>query len=253
MGFTDMGGWLKGEGKVKYRVVGIILSVFAFTSFMFIVSAYAGSTSITNDGIKFPDGTTQTTAAGSGSTPWISYGNNIYYNNGNVGVGASNPTEKFEVMGNIKVSGDANGIKFSDGSVQKSASVPAWSQILPDNERFTLVMDSDEGVLDNETGLVWERSPSTTTMVWKYAPGHCYTKEVGGRKGWRLPTIDELASLGYPGFPEGHPFVNVNDNYWSSSSWVVNSGSYWYFYFPTLIPSYYFETQSLYVWCVRGK
>ena len=46
------------------------------------------------------------------SSVWTQSGNNIYYNNGNVGVGTSSPTEKLEVAGNIKASGtvcDANG------------------------------------------------------------------------------------------------------------------------------------------------
>lgn len=70
----------------------------------------------------------------------------------------------------------------------------AWSQKLPASARFQLVLDND-AVLDKETGLVWEKSPDTTTRHWANATIYAYQKTVGGRKGWRLPTVEELASL----------------------------------------------------------
>ena len=41
-------------------------------------------------------------------------------------------------------------------------------------------------------------------------------KEVGGRKGWRLPSIYELANLvdttqQNPSLPKGHPFTNIQN------------------------------------------
>jgi hypothetical protein len=47
---------------------------------------------------------------------------------------------------------------------------------------------------------------------------------VGGRRGWRAPTIAELMSLSdpsqdFPSLPAGHPFLNIStdDNYWSAT------------------------------------
>ena len=51
--------------------------------------------------------------------------------------------------GNVKISGDGNGIVFPDGTVQSSASTPTWHQILPGPGRFILVMNNG-GVLDRE-------------------------------------------------------------------------------------------------------
>ena len=64
----------------------------------------------TSGGVKFPDGTTQTTAAGAGV--WTTSGNNIYANNtGNVGIGTTNPTQSLDVSGNANISG---GVYTSD-------------------------------------------------------------------------------------------------------------------------------------------
>ncbi|HZT60557.1 MAG TPA: tail fiber domain-containing protein [Pyrinomonadaceae bacterium] len=40
---------------------------------------------------------------------------------GNVGVGTASPTQKLEVAGNLKISGNGNGLMFPDGSVQTTA------------------------------------------------------------------------------------------------------------------------------------
>jgi hypothetical protein len=47
----------------------------------------------------------------------------------------------------------------------------------------------DDVVLDKETGLVWERSPSTSATNWFFAIGEAYAKYLGGRMGLRLTTV----------------------------------------------------------------
>jgi hypothetical protein len=146
---------------------------------------------------------------------------------------------------------------------------PTWSQKLPAAQRFAIVLDG-EAVLDKETGLVWEKSPKVRLPPWDQylydwtqASGSCTTSYVGGRMGWRLPTIQELASLNDPSvpspgpaLPQGHPFINVqSDKYWSATTnaydttlaWTVNF--YYGGYFAALTSS---KSTLLNVWCVRG-
>ena len=65
--------------------------------------------SIGVDGIMFPDGTLQTTAANDATGDvgaegnWTTGNNDIYNtNSGNVGIGTNNPASKLEVIGNVK-------------------------------------------------------------------------------------------------------------------------------------------------------
>jgi hypothetical protein len=86
---------------------------------------------------------------------------------------------------------------------------------------------SDDMVLDKETHLVWERSPAVITSDWSTAVTNCYQREVAGRKGWRLPTVEELASLidtisANPALPIGHPFSVVTPGfYWSTTTCIA--------------------------------
>jgi hypothetical protein len=108
---------------------------------------------------------------------------------------------------------------------------PTWSQKLDSSQRFTLVLGG-EAVLDKETGLVWERTPDSIKRDWFFAGNDCYKKTVGGRKGWRLPAVEELASLidpnqSNPALPIGHPFQNLYygpvDYYCSNTAYVFDS------------------------------
>ena len=68
---------------------------------------------------------------------------------------------------------------------------------------------------------------------------HCTARTTGGRKGWRLPSIPELASLIDPSvappgptLPPGHPFLTVQSAfYWSASTVAVNPASAWVVHF----------------------
>ncbi len=94
---------------------------------------------------------------------------------------------------------------------------PSWDQTLPAATRFIILSNfNSAAVLDRNTGLVWEKSPDATTTTWDSARFFCLNRTTGGQKGWRLPSVHELASLIDPSvappgptLPPGHPFTNV--------------------------------------------
>jgi hypothetical protein len=119
----------------------------------------------------------------------------------------------------------------------------SWSRVLPandgaagpfppagcDSSRFKCVFDNT-GVLDLETGLVWERGITNGSVPWAAAESSCLGSFSGGRGGWRLPTYEELQSLvdpnasGPPYLPDGHPFLNAsNEGFWTATTLSTDS------------------------------
>jgi uncharacterized protein DUF1566 len=134
----------------------------------------------------------------------------------------------------------------------------SWHRILPASERFVVVMNN-QAVLDKETGLVWQKSPSTFTAVWGDAVRHCIQIGWGGRVGWRLPTIEELGSLvdvaeSNPALPVGHPFTDIQSSstYWSVTTNAVNSSEAWGRFLSSGVAYTYPKTNAYLRWCVRG-
>lgn len=135
-----------------------------------------------------------------------------------------------------------------------------WCQKLTGSNRFKLVLDG-EAVLDKETGLVWQRSPHTYRSNWYNASSDAYMHEIAGRMGWRLPTIEELASLAdktplySPGIalPELHPFTDVQpDGYWSSTTYPRDTDNAYYMHFNGGNVTFSSKSDSNYIWLVRG-
>jgi hypothetical protein len=137
-----------------------------------------------------------------------------------------------------------------------------------DSDRFTCLF-GDTAVRDNETGLVWDRSPDIDfndgKLVWSTANSFCADPTVEGGAGFHLPLHEQLSSLvdtgsdlciaGGPCLPDGHPFLNIQSaKYWSATT---SAGS------PVLARNVNFEDGGLGSasnktssefnwWCVRG-
>jgi hypothetical protein len=169
------------------------------------------------------------------------------------------------------------------GEVQKD---PIWSifkdgqkksvkWVNAENPRFAIYKNetpgllTDDIVLDRETGLVWERSPETDRDIWVYGVQYCHQKELGGRKGWRTPTVEELSSLidssqFDPSLPSGHPFINVQtkreifddielDYYWTMTTDVGNDENAWYVgFYEGAVGADIKGYNDRFSWCVRG-
>jgi hypothetical protein len=139
---------------------------------------------------------------------------------------------------------------------------PAWDQSLLVAPRFVVLTNwGSAAVLDKETGLVWEKSPSAVTKNWAAARRVCTAKTTGARKGWRLPSIHELTSLlhpsgftpGGPTLQPGHPFLTAQPaNYWSATTNAHDIRSAWFVSFFSGGVSDFGKSDILNVWCVRG-
>ncbi len=133
---------------------------------------------------------------------------------------------------------------------------PTWSEKITTG-RFVDALGG-VAVLDRETGLVWEKSTSTSIYIWTDAMVYCTNLDKGGRKGWHLPTVEQLASLldtdslNPTALPDVHPFTNVYNIYWTSTADANLNSEAWYvsFYFGSL--SSQNKYASYYVRCVRG-
>ncbi|MBI5288553.1 MAG: DUF1566 domain-containing protein [Chloroflexi bacterium] len=120
-----------------------------------------------------------------------------------------------------------------------------------------------KGVLDHETGLVWQRDVGLFVQGYtqSQASTNCIGLSLGDRRGWRLPTAAELETLLGPStaLPAGHPFQNVPSGafgvgFWSSSAvpggggngyvGVLNSAGDAVF---ESVPSAFYDA-----WCVRA-
>ncbi len=92
-------------------------------------------------------------------------------------------------------------------------------------------------VRDRATGLIWERRGSAVPMEWDQAMARARRmaqEGYGGVEGWRLPTMEELATI-LEKVPHGtahcrpHPFSHRSGWFWSSDTagprraWCVNT------------------------------
>jgi Protein of unknown function (DUF1566) len=155
-------------------------------------------------------------------------------------------------------SAEAESIKRSSDDDNQTLS---WDKVLPASQRFVvLAAFNNEAVLDKETGLVWEKSPQSAAVSSSNARLTCANKAVGGRKGWRLPALPELASLVDPAvaspgptLPSGHPFLAVQSaNYWSASAHADNATLIWGVGFSNGAALGVSKAFDQRVWCVRG-
>lgn len=110
------------------------------------------------------------------------------------------------------------------------------------SSRFKCVMGG-EAVLDEQTGLIWamDNEILEKAVPWEEAVKLCQNVEIGGQKGWRLPTQDELISIldtsqSNPALPEGHPFTKMREykyggqghlDYWTSTEYEGDNKRAW--------------------------
>jgi hypothetical protein len=151
-------------------------------------------------------------ATGIGSQ-WITNGTSIYYNTGNVGIGATVPAEKLEVIGNIKI-GDANTgtIRATKELVLRQDGDVYGPSILRLRNRTA------------ENGAIFETTDATYTLV------DFLFKNALHQRNFRLESRAAYARTGAPSFHLGgavpdDPTLSLGDNY-AAFSKNVRIGDY---------------------------
>ncbi len=111
---------------------------------------------------------------------------------------------------------------------------------------------TDEPVVtDLVTGLIWQKE-HVTDKSWEEALAYCQELNYANETDWRLPNVNELASLvnievSYP----SSDFPDMPSNwFWSSSSHASNAGSAWLVNFLNGFVSNYLKTNNYDARCV---
>jgi hypothetical protein len=129
------------------------------------------------------------------------------------------------------------------------------------------LIDNGNGtVTDKLTGLVWTKNANVfgqTTWEESMLDASALQAGYGGLTDgsqagdWRLPNRNELESLldcgkHMPALPAGHPFTNVRQEYWTSSTYAQGEGYAW------MVDLFFGRVSNLdkeeycFMWCVRG-
>jgi hypothetical protein len=110
---------------------------------------------------------------------------------------------------------------------------PSTPATRPTNQYTVL---SNDEVLDNYTGLAWQRGSSASRSSWEQARQYCAALGLGG-KTWRLPSIRELStlvdealvapSIDREMFPNTAYGARSNDWYWASHQAAGSAPAVW--------------------------
>jgi hypothetical protein len=143
----------------------------------------------------------------------------------------------------------------------------AWDDKISGATRWVVLTEFNrKAVFDKETGLVWEIAPNSPQITWYDAQEYCLHLTVGNRKGWRVPTIQELATLldesaAWPPpqiptrLPVGYPADPNNFGcFWSVTTHAAHPSGAWMGCFPKQVDDIQPLQKDYYmdVWCVRG-
>ena len=182
---------------------------------------------------------TSTTAAINTAYAWYIHmeGARVFYGNkkqscllwpvrgeGNKVLSATGQTQCYDADGGLISCGGSG----QDGTLRSGTAWPA--------RRFEVVGDT---VIDHLTSLGWLQSANLTReqVTWREAFSAVEQLNRGSELAvnWRLPNINELESLvdcsmHSPALPAGHPFQELQDEYWSSTTSMFEPEWAWALY-----------------------
>jgi hypothetical protein len=130
--------------------------------------------------------------------------------------------------------------------------------------------NSDGTISDNATGLMWQKctyglsgtdclTGSATLVSGHNSTSTCETATTAGHTDWKLPNINELATLvdySKP-YPDAHinttyfPNTKIDDDYWSSSQYIYSRPGVWIQDFSEGATTYENYPATEYIRCVR--
>lgn len=84
--------------------------------------------------------------------------------------------------------------------------------------------NGDGTVTDNNTGLMWQKIPTSEEFSWKEAIKYCNKLKLGGHSDWRMPTLKELFSVS--DFSSGWPYIDT-DYFALASGTITKDEQYW--------------------------
>ncbi len=88
------------------------------------------------------------------------------------------------------------------------------------------IIEDDKVVIDHATGLMWHQSGSFKNVSWKKAKKWVTKLNENGYAGftdWRLPTLEEAASLLEPNAKNGNQFIDPAFDRTQSNVWTCDS------------------------------
>jgi len=115
----------------------------------------------------------------------------------------------------------------------------------------------DDTVVDQGTGLEWQKSDDATPRNWQDALDYCEDLSLHSQTDWRLPNIRELKSIVdvsryYPAMDQ--TFHCRLSSYWSATTVADQhpAGNAWNVFFANGDDNWDAKDKSHYVRCVRG-
>ena len=117
---------------------------------------------------------------------------------------------------------------------------------------------SGECVTDNLTGLMWTKDANRFgAQDWQTALNSANGLDLCGFTDWRVPNVNELRSVidysnDSPALPDSPPFINVQSNYYWSSSTSARTDSAWFVGMDFGVVYSNNKNDSDYVWPVRS-
>ena len=125
-------------------------------------------------------------------------------------------------------------------------------------QSFTVqTISSQKVVLDNNTGLMWQQTISSSTYTWGNAVSDCSSLTYAGYSDWRLPTPQELLTIVdnsryNPAIDTTYFQGTPSEYFWCAPTYVRNTDYAWGVHFGRGYVGSKIKTFNSYVRCVRG-